>query len=38
MAKLPELRKALLRGELTTVRAASVLLEAHGYAKTEEPK
>jgi LAO/AO transport system kinase len=38
MAKLPELREALLRGELTTVRAANVLLEAHGNAKMEEPK
>jgi LAO/AO transport system kinase len=38
IAKLPELQEALLRGELTTVRAANVLLEAHGNAKTEEQK
>jgi len=36
IARLPELREALLRGEMTAVRAANVLLEAHGIAKTEE--
>lgn len=38
IARLPELRQALLRGEMTAVRAAQALLEAHGIAKSEEPK
>lgn len=38
IAKLPELRAALLRGETTVVRAANALLEAHESAKIEEPK
>ncbi|MCW5555225.1 MAG: methylmalonyl Co-A mutase-associated GTPase MeaB [Verrucomicrobiae bacterium] len=33
LAKLPELRSALLRGEMTAVRAANVLLEAHNEAE-----
>jgi LAO/AO transport system kinase len=37
-AKLPELKDALLRGEMTVVRAAKLLLEAHGRAKSEEAK
>lgn len=32
-AKLPQLKEALLRGELTVVRAAKVLLEAHNDAE-----
>jgi LAO/AO transport system kinase len=38
MAQLPEVRSALLRGELTVVRAAEALLEAHGNTKSEESK
>ncbi len=33
IAKLPELRSALLRGEITAVRAANVLLKAHNEAE-----
>lgn len=38
IAKMPQARETLLRGEVTAVRAAQILLEAHGNAKTEEPK
>lgn len=38
IARLPELREALLRGEMTAVRVANDLLKAHGNAKLEEPK
>jgi len=33
--KLPELKEALLRGEMTVVRAAKVLLDAHGATDSE---
>ncbi len=37
--KLPELKEALLRGEMTAVRAAKILLEAHGATEgAEKPK
>jgi LAO/AO transport system kinase len=36
MTKLPELKEALLRGEMTVVRAAKILLEAHGGSRVEE--
>ena len=35
IAKLPELRRALLKGEITAVRAAQVLLAAHGASESE---
>lgn len=35
-AKLPELKEALLRGEITAVRAAKLLLETHEGMRTEE--
>jgi LAO/AO transport system kinase len=40
MTKLPELKEALRRGELTVVRAAKILLEAHGATNSEnsDPK
>jgi LAO/AO transport system kinase len=38
IAKLPGLQQALLRGEITAVRAANDLLEAHENAKTDERK
>jgi LAO/AO transport system kinase len=34
-AKLPELKEALLRGEMTAVRAAKILLEAHDATGTQ---
>ena len=38
IAELPELRQALLRGEITAVRAANLLLGAHGMAGVEDAK
>ncbi len=37
IAKLPELKEALLRGEITAVRAAKILLDVHGSG-TEKTK